>query len=313
VRESIRGYTDAVIEDAEASGRLADLAGEMDGVRSVLEGSDDLRWVLSNPGQSVQSRRAVVDELFASRISPQALGLVYHVLNVDRASEVFPNLGWLATRLQAARDGLVPVGGVVLGRAAAAERIEGYASAVLSSVNERDALGETEDSLFRFARIVDGSPELHDALTSRDMSPAARRDLVVGLLADRADPATVRLAAYATRIGRPRDYPDLLNSLVDQVAALANRRVADVSTAVPLNDAQESSLTEALGRVVGHPVEVRARVDPAVLGGFLATIGDVVVDGSVRHRIELLRKLLVLPEAAIPTTGPFTTTTGEAG
>jgi F-type H+-transporting ATPase subunit delta len=48
-------------------------------------------------------------------------------------------------------------------------------------------------------------------------------------------------------------------------------------------------------------VEVRVTIDPAVLGGFVATIGDTVVDGSVRHRLDILKERLVMPEARIGT------------
>ena len=49
--------------------------------------------------------------------------------------------------------------------------------------------------------------------------------------------------------------------------------------------------------MAGQRVEVRVVVDPSVLGGFVATIGDTVVDGSVRHRLDLLKERLVLSEA----------------
>jgi F-type H+-transporting ATPase subunit delta len=49
---------------------------------------------------------------------------------------------------------------------------------------------------------------------------------------------------------------------------------------------------------------VRVIVDPTVLGGFVATIGDTVVDGSARHRLDLLKERLEMPEAAITTGDP---------
>ena len=105
-------------------------------------------------------------------------------------------------------------------------------------------------------------------------------------------------------MGRPRDYEALLSHLVDRVAAESNRRLAEVRTAVDLDDDRRSQLAEALSRVAGRPVDVRVTVDPAVLGGFVATIGDTVVDGSTRHRLELLKERLDTPEAEITTGDP---------
>ena len=60
-------------------------------------------------------------------------------------------------------------------------------------------------------------------------------------------------------------------------------------------------LADALSQVAGHAVEVRLTVDPSVLGGFVATMGDTVVDGSTRHRLDLLKERLIVPEAEITT------------
>ena len=114
----------------------------------------------------------------------------------------------------------------------------------------------------------------------------------------------MRLAAYTTQVGRPRDYEALLSHLVDWVAAESNRRLAEVRVPVDLDDDRRRQLAEALSRVAGRPVDVLVTIDPAVLGGFVATMGDTVVDGSTRHRLELLKERLNSPEAEIITGGP---------
>ena len=101
-------------------------------------------------------------------------------------------------------------------------------------------------------------------------------------------------------MGRPRDYEALLAHLVDRVAAESNRRLAEVRVRRRARRRPPPrSWPSALSRVAGHPVEVRVTVDPTVLGGFVATIGDTVVDGSTRHRLELLKDRLDTPEAEI--------------
>ncbi|HLI24003.1 MAG TPA: F0F1 ATP synthase subunit delta, partial [Acidimicrobiales bacterium] len=164
---------------------------------------------------------------------------------------------------------------------------------------------------FRFARVVEGTDDLRSALTDRDVPAPARRRLVVDLLQGRASAETVRLAAYATGVGRARDYLLLLDELVARVAEESNRRVAEVRAAVDLDDGQRRRLAAALGRIVGRDVDLRVEVDRQVLGGFVATIGDTVVDGSVRHRLDLLKERLIMPEANINT--DTATEEGEQG
>jgi F-type H+-transporting ATPase subunit delta len=304
VRERIRGYADAVLE-ALASGpdgaQVGRLAGELHGFERILEANDDLAFVLSDPGIPAHTRRAVVDELLRSSAIPETLRLLEFAIEADRATEFPEDVSWLAGSAAAERDNLESVGRGPLGRTAAAERIDGYATAVLEAVRAEDALGTVEDELFRFGRVVDGSPELGRALTDRDLAPQMRRALVSDLLSGKAHPATVRLAAYGTQVGRARDYPEILERLVERVAEESRRQVAEVTAATELTPEQQRRLAGALAKIVGHDIDVRVGVDRRVLGGFVATIGDTVVDGSVRHRLDQLRERLVLPDANVTT------------
>lgn len=298
MRESIRGYADAVLEAAAAAGRSAELAEQLDAVTRLVGSSSDLAAVLSDPGVAPRQRRAVLTDLLGSRLPADVVGLVGHAIEHDRAPEAVANIGWLQEAAGRAAGGDAPDDGLVLGRHAAHERIDGYTTAVLAGV-DRDGLAGVEDEVFRFSRIVGGNEALGDALTNRDVPPARRADVVSDLLAGRAGAATVRLAAYAVRVSRARDVPDTLNWLVERVAEESNRRVAEVRTPVDLDGEQRRRLGQALGRITGHPVDVRVAVDPDILGGFVASVGDTLVDGSVRHRLELLRERITLPDIEI--------------
>ena len=303
MRQSIRGYTDAVIEEP-SRGDLAGVANELAGIVALVRGSPDLRFVLSDPDVAVPARRGVITDLLGSRVSPTTLRLVTFALEADRPGEFLDDVIWLAERVDAAAQGLVPIGDVVLGRHAAVERMDGYATALLQDIPDKGALGDVEDELFRFMRIVGGSRELLGVLSNREVDAATRRSLVEDLLRGRASSTTTRLAAYATQVGRPRDYENLLAHLVDRVAAESNRRLATVRTAIDLDEERRRHLAAALSRVAGHDVDIRVTVDPTVLGGFVATIGDTVVYGSTRHRLDLLKARLDTPEADLTTGEP---------
>lgn len=298
MRESIRGFTDAVLEDSSAAAdELSGLADEMDGVGQLLESSADLRLVLADPGLPAHVRRAVVSDLFTSQVSDACVRLLVFVVEADRATEFPQNMAWLTRRVAAARDGLESTAEGPLGRTAATERADGYASAILGPLRDDHGLGDVEDDLFRFSRIVLGSEELLGALTDPRTPADARRRLVHDLLSSRAAEASTRLATYAVGVSRPRDYVALLTALVERVAEESQRRVAEVRAAIELNDEQTQRLGAALGRILGHEVDVRVVVDRSVLGGFVASVGDSVVDGSVRHRLEKLRERLASPAA----------------
>ena len=68
---------------------------------------------------------------------------------------------------------------------------------------------------------------------------------------------------------------------------------AEVTTAIPLEDADKERLSQRLEAVVGKKVSVRLQVDPSILGGFIARIDDSLIDCSVRNRLQNLRRSLV--------------------
>jgi F-type H+-transporting ATPase subunit delta len=172
------------------------------------------------------------------------------------------------------------------------DRIEGYASALFEIARAEGTLDEVEDELFRFARALEANDELRNTLTD-EMVPAARRQAIVeDLLGKKASPTTVNLVSFIIGSGRGRDLPAIVNRLVERAAAEKERAVAEVRTAVPLSEEQQTRLAAALANATGRQIELKVVVDPSVLGGIVAQVGDTVIDGTVRSSLDQLRTLL---------------------
>ena len=290
MHERVAGYTDAVLE--ELAGKVGPLAGELEAFGRLLGQSDDLRFGLANSNTPVHVRRAIIQELLGNKLSRTTLDLLSFAVQSGPAAEYVEDVAGIAGAAVARRDGMVLRDEGPLGRTAAAQRLEGYATAVLAGVRGERHLGEVEDELFRFMRTVRGNDELNAVLTTSEVPVQTRQAVVHDLLARRATPATVRLATYTAAIGRPRDYPLLLEGLVQRVASEANRQVADVRSAAEMTEAQRRRLAAALTKFAGYEVDVRVSSDPGLLGGFVASVGDMVFDASLRRRLEQARGLL---------------------
>jgi F-type H+-transporting ATPase subunit delta len=170
------------------------------------------------------------------------------------------------------------------------DRIRTYAEALFAVAGAEGDLAEVEDELFRFARTLESSDELRDALTDPHIPASRRQQIVEDLLGGRASPVTTALVSMVVGVGRGRELPSIIDSLVEMSAAEANRAVAEVRSAVELTDDQKSRLAGAIETATGKKVEVKVIVDPSVLGGIVTTVGDTVIDGSIRTRLDQLRK-----------------------
>ena len=298
MRNLVWGYSSAVLEAGREAGRLGQVGDELTGFARALDRAPDLLRVLTDPAVPVHTRRAVVEDLLLPRVSGETVRLVAYATAAERATDLPAVVQELAQRVLAEAGQAQALPEPPAGRSAIRERLHGYATAVFEEVESEGPapLEECEDELFRLARVVEGSDELGSVLTDPEVPVPIRLAIVDDLLADRVQPLTRRLVRYAVRTGRGRDLVGTLDWLVDRAAAERNLKVADVRAAVDLDDDQRSRLADSLSQVAGRSVEVRVTPDPSLIAGMVAVVGDLLVDGSVRHRLEQLKIDLSKPE-----------------
>lgn len=172
-----------------------------------------------------------------------------------------------------------------------AEQIDGWAAALFDIARTEGALGTVEEELFRFARSLEGNDELRNVLVDPSV-PGERKSGVLSDLLGSASPITAGIVSLVVTTGHTRDLTAIVDRLLSRAATTRSAVVAEVRSAVPLDEGQRSRLAAALGQAVGKAVEVRVILDPTVLGGLIAQIGDTVIDGSVRTRLDQLKELI---------------------
>jgi F-type H+-transporting ATPase subunit delta len=170
------------------------------------------------------------------------------------------------------------------------ELVRGYAEALFNVVRAEGELDRVEDELYRFGKLVESNHELKQALADQSIDRAQRIKVLEELLADKVSPHTLGLLTFTVAQGRARQLPQILEELSALTAAARDAVVAEVRSAVPLDEGQREELAAALSKATGRRVTVKAIVDPSVIGGVVAKVGDTVIDGTVRHRIEQLKE-----------------------
>ncbi len=171
-------------------------------------------------------------------------------------------------------------------------RIEGYARALFEIARAEGTLDEVEDELFRFARSYESNDELRRTLSDDELPAEKRQAIVEDLLDGKATPTTTQLISMVVGAGRGRDLPAIVDSLVERASDAKQLAVAEVRTAQELSDEQRAGLKAALENATGKSLNLKTIVDPSVIGGVVATIGDTVIDDTVRTRIDQLKSRL---------------------
>lgn len=252
----------AALAEVIGSVDAADLAEQLFAAGATVEGNATLRRALTDPSREGEAKDALARRLFGGKVSDQAT----HVLAV------------LAGQRWADERDLT-------------DTIENFGVAGLAeSADRAGRLGQVEDELFRFERIVAANPELRDALTNRQGNPGGKSQIVGRLLTGKAAPETVRLAQQAVGKRSDERLAATLEGYLQQIAERRGQVTAVVTSATALGDAERERLATALERMYGRPVQVQPIVDPSVVGGMRVQIGDEVIDGTIATKLEGARR-----------------------
>jgi F-type H+-transporting ATPase subunit delta len=168
--------------------------------------------------------------------------------------------------------------------------VHGYAEALFRVLQAEGDLDIVENELYHFGKALESHNDLRTTLADQSIPPAKREEILQQLLGGKATPHTVGLLTFIVAQGRARQLPQILEELSDLAAEARSSVVAEVRSAVSLDEKQREELAAALTKATGKNVEVKVVVDPSVIGGIVAKIGDTVIDGTVRHRFEELKE-----------------------
>lgn len=170
------------------------------------------------------------------------------------------------------------------------DRIEGYSAGIVDIASGEEELARVEDELLTIARAIEESGELRSSLTDPLLPLDKKQAIVDDLIGTRAASLTVGLVQLIVGQGHASDLPDIAMSVARAAAASRDKALAEVRSAVPLDDETVTRLRGALSNATGKDVEVKVVVDPKVVGGLVARVGDTVIDGSLAKRIDSARQ-----------------------
>lgn len=254
-----RAYSEAesALEQVLQTGDASRVGDEIWAVARAVDANPTLRRNLGDPSREGAEKAALAQRLLSGKVGDEALGVVGAVV-----AQRWPETGDVVTALEQ------------LG-----------VEAVLAHAQRQGRLDKVEDELFRFGRIVEGTPDLQAALSDRRADAQAKATLVDRLLSVKASPESVRLAKQAVAGTRGRRFDHAIAAYLEQASARQDQVTATVITAVPMSDEQLERLARALSTQYGRTVRTNVVIDEHVVGGIRVEIGDEVIDGTVSHRL----------------------------
>ncbi len=164
-----------------------------------------------------------------------------------------------------------------------------YARALFEVASERDVLDAAHEQLGQFADAMEANHDLAVFFFSPYFSVDEKKD-GLGRLVDGADPALLNfLQALIERHRMPAIFRirTEFDGLWDEERRLLP---VQITSAVGLDDATVENLGRRIGEQIDRRVQISSHVDPDILGGIVLRVGNVILDASIKNRLEQLRK-----------------------
>jgi F-type H+-transporting ATPase subunit delta len=166
-----------------------------------------------------------------------------------------------------------------------------YAQAAFKLALEKGELDSWQASLRKIAEITIDK-KLMDLLENPKLPFEAKKALLAELLG-KINHLALNLAyllAHKDRLGIAGDISQQYDRLLDAHYGVEH---IEVITALPLDDEAKEKISNQFGKIIGRKVIIDAQVDPYIVGGIKARIGDTLIDGSVKSKLGALKKSLV--------------------
>ncbi len=167
-----------------------------------------------------------------------------------------------------------------------------YAQAIFEIAKSENTIDTWSNDLAALEQVVN-APKIHDFLENPKNSRDAKQKIVTEFLEWKVQPVALKLALLLVS----RERQTYISAVKREFDASVNKMrgivVATVTTAQPIDAPETERIRTQLAKMTGKEVRVELEVNPAIIGGMVARIGDTLIDGSVATRLQNLRKQLV--------------------
>jgi F-type H+-transporting ATPase subunit delta len=168
-----------------------------------------------------------------------------------------------------------------------------YAKALFSLAQSEKKIEQYGQELDGFVQLMDQVPDLANAIQN-PLYPEKVRKTVFRQLADKVGltpimKSFVDLLISKGRVGGLVDIRDYYHKLIDEASNIAR---AELKAPVPLEEQEISHIAKTLEKMTGKKIVVEFQEDPELIGGVVARIGDLVLDGSVRTQLLNIKETL---------------------
>ena len=166
-----------------------------------------------------------------------------------------------------------------------------YSQAIFRMALENKDINRWQSDLRKVASLLKESALL--TLVSNPKITAAEKSKTLTQRLGDVNPLAVKLVLLLAAKGKSAlidDIAEEYQALVDNYRGIEGTELAEITTAIPLDDEYQLQVAQRITEIMGKPVVLKTKVDPGIIGGIIIRVGDKLIDGSIRSKLAALRK-----------------------
>ena len=164
-----------------------------------------------------------------------------------------------------------------------------YADALLQVTDTRQESEEVANQCKALLSAWESSEPLRDAMTSPVLEPEAKKKALTSLLAEQVTPSLLNLLKVLADRQRLQAFEAVMNRFLELYREQQGITLAQVRSAKPLSEEQQAALSKKVQAMAGtSKVDIDLSVDPALIGGFVVSLGSQVIDASLAGQVRRL-------------------------
>lgn len=167
-----------------------------------------------------------------------------------------------------------------------------YAKAILDLAQEKGVLNEVYNDMEFFEKTCDDNPELAAVLQNPIIASFKKLAILKQLLTGKVNPLTISFFEIIAKKNREEVLYVTAKEFETQYEAFKNIARAQITTTIPLTDDLRTQITEVVAKATNKTIRLYEKVDTNLIGGFVLTINNNQLDGSVKSQLNKIKKEL---------------------
>ena len=164
-----------------------------------------------------------------------------------------------------------------------------YAEALLQVVTENDQTEEMVQEVNQLLSLINDTPDLEKTLSSPVLEKETKKKIIIEIFSEKINSSLLNFLKLLADRQRIEIVTSILDRFLEIYRENSNIALATVTSAVELTDEQKSLITKKIINIAGtEKLELVTKIDPSLIGGFVASVGSKVIDASLASQIRKL-------------------------